>query len=442
MNDIADRKQISKELRQAHKYDKALELYRELWAETGDAYDGAGLLHCLRKQEMFEEATIFARELISKYPSMDWCRNEVIWTMISGKLTKYDETSTLGDVLQTAKEIMELRPEGVAAKMVVFKVLKTAKAANHWETVAEWVTFVDPNTLSTKAMTDRSGREGWSDQAVWYNYRIRCHIQFEEYNQAVQLVDDILEKFSRQRKFFLRLKAKAQHCLGQLEEAEEAYRQLCDTRLPDWWILNEYARVVRDKGDKGLALKILCQAANSHSKLDNMVTLFADLGRVCAENGKDEEARSHLLLCKHIRDRNGWSVPEDILHDINELNDRIPGGEPLTNLSEELSTCRDFWKSLSGPIQGRTKEATSRKVRRGLVGLVKLTHPDRPFCFIVTEDNESIFCSKSDLPMDTSDRDTVSFDAVPSFDKKKKKESWKAANISTSTGSQEIKIEI
>ena len=430
MNDMTERKQRAKQLRQSHQFDQALPIYRTLWAETDDAYDGAGLLHCLRKLGLFDEATSFARELIDTHPSVDWCRNEVIWTMISGTLSKYGETSNLNGLVETAKEIMDFKPQGVAAKMVVFKVLKAAKTANDWEKVNEWVTKIDPDTLSSKPMTDRSGRESWSDQAVWYNYRIKSLIKKEDFNEAILLVDSILEKFPKQSKFFLRLRALAQHSLGQLDEAEKAYRELCKTHRPDWWMLCEYARVIRDRGDDGHALELMCQAANSHSKLDNMVSLFADIGNLCAQIGRNEEARSHLLLCKYVRERNGWSVPQSVVQGIRDLNSRIPGEEPGTTIEEELSACRGFWRALLGPKYTPTgKSACRRSVRKGLIGQVKLGHPDRPFCFIVTNDDKSIYCFKSDLPSNTNDGDSVRFDAVPSFDKKKNRESWKAANI-------------
>jgi hypothetical protein len=45
------------------------------------------------------------------------------------------------------------------------------------------------------------------------------------------------------------------------------------------------------------------------------------------------------------------------------------------------------------------------------------------------KDEQSFFCYKSDLPPDITDGNEVTFDAIPSFDKKKNKESWKASNI-------------
>lgn len=69
------------------------------------------------------------------------------------------------------------------------------------------------------------------------------------------------------------------------------------------------------------------------------------------------------------------------------------------------------------------------KVKKRLVGKVSLGWSDRPFCFIIAKDEQSFFCYKSDLPPDIADGNEVTFDAIPSFDKKKNKESWKASDI-------------
>ena len=160
---LKEQKQEANELRKAGNFEEALILYRNLWKETGDKFDGTGLLHCLRKLELFDEAIILTDELIVKYPDFDWCRNEVIWTYIQGRLDKINEEESLERVVEIAKRIMSLNPTGLGAKLTVFKVLKSAKASNDWETVNEWVVQIDPNSLSTKPMTDSSGRKGWSD---------------------------------------------------------------------------------------------------------------------------------------------------------------------------------------------------------------------------------------------------------------------------------------
>lgn len=433
MTNIREQKDKANELRKAGRFEEGLPMYRNLWKETGDNFDGAGLLHCLRKLELFGEAISFAQELIVKHPKFDWCRNEVIWTLISGVLYKFEENEPLEKVVETAQKIMELNPRGLAAKMVVFKVLKSAKDYNDWETINEWVVKIDPNLLSTEPMTDSSGRKGWCDQSLWYNYRINGLVKQggkKEKEEAINIVDEILERFPKERKFFLRLKGLANQSLGNLTESEKIYGNLCSGYKTDWWMLLEYGRVVRDAGRKEDALKLMYQAANKHKRLEAMVSLFADIGMLCKSMAKNKEARAHFVLCRYVREENDWPVPEHVLNGISELNKIIGNNNEAKSLKEALSICRDYWKNFLGEKSvSISKEQDKRKIRKGLLGKVRLGKEDSNFCFIVTKDDESFFCLKNDLPPDIKDTDKVTFNAIPSFDKKKNKESWKASNI-------------
>ena len=430
MSDITEQKYEANQLRKNKKYKEALPLYRNLWEETEDKFNGTGFLQCLRKLKIFDQAIIFANELIVKYPDFEWCRYEVIWTYIQGILAKLGKEEPLRKIVEVANMIMRFNPKGLAAKLIVFKVLKSAKSSDNWGLINEWVIKLDPATLSDNPMKDISGREGWSDRALWYNYRIKGLIKQKNPKEAIKIIDEILDQFPKQRKFFLRLKALANFRLGDLSESEKIYHNLCNVHKPEWWILHEYAKVVRDIGRKEESLKLMYQAANSNSKLGPMVSLFQDIGNLCWEMRKNEEARAHLLLCKYIRNEKGWTVSEDIIKNIDNLNEAIGNNKEPSSLKAALNICRSEWVDFLGE-KGMQNKLTGkkRKIKRGLIGKVSSLRDDRPFCFIITEDGKSYFCSKSALPPNTENSNTITFDAVPSFDKKKSRESWKALNI-------------
>jgi hypothetical protein len=73
----------------------------------------------------------------------------------------------------------------------------------------------------------------------------------------------------------------------------------------------------------------------------------------------------------------------------------------------------------------------SREVKRMLKGTLKMGPPERSYCFLHSSGRDSYFCLKSDLPNGVTDGVTLKFDAMPSFDKKKNQESWKAINVCT-----------
>ena len=430
MTNLIEDQQKANELRKRGDFEEALSIYKDLWSKRGNQYDGAGLLHCLRKLELFDEAIVLADELIVKYPDFQWCQLEVIWTYINGMLNKLEDDAPLEIVVPIAQKIMALNPKDLAAKLTVFKVLKSAKKSVDWKTINEWVVKLNPQSLNTEPMTDRLGREGWSDRSLWYNYRIKGLVEKGEQNEAITLVDEISGLYPKQEKFFLRLKALAYYQLGNLLESENVYQNLCSSHNCDWWLFHEYAKVVRDLGKSEVALKLMYQAASRNSKLELMVSLFEDIGMLCKEMGKNEEARIHLILCNNVRHEQNWSINESALSNINELNGIIGNSDEPNSLKEALNICRSYWKILvddERTPKGRLKD--KRKIRKDILGKISFGRSDQPFCFITVEGEESIFCYKSDLPHDVGNGDEILFDAIPSFDKKKNKQSWKASNI-------------
>lgn len=84
-----------------------------------------------------------------------------------------------------------------------------------------------------------------------------------------------------------------------------------------------------------------------------------------------------------------------------------------------------------GQNDSREPALKSREVKKMLKDKLKMGPAERPYCFIFSDTRESYFCRKSDLPNGATDGATLQFDAMPSFDKKKNQESWKAVNVRT-----------
>ncbi len=424
MDDINSRKQKANELRKGKNFQSALPIYRELWKESGDKFDGAGLLSCLRSLELFDEAIPLADELASKFPDFNWCKLEVVWTYIQGRLEKLKEDARLDEVIREAERIMKFEPDGFARKKVVFRVLKVAKSAGKWDIASDWLSKLKPEELSKEPIKDDNGREGWCDQSLWHNYNFRCLLEKNRADQVVQTIDQIAEIFPKQKKFFLRYKALAFCKQGKLKDAEDIYRAL-SSRYPDWWILHEYAKVLRDSGDKPAALKLMCKAASANAgKLEIIVSLLEDIGALLKEAGQYEESQAHFLLSRYIRTSKNWTLKDSLSAVILELKKLIRKDEPAS-LRDALKICKDCWQKVGGVAEVKSQ---NRTIRPNLRGNLSLGPQERIFCFI-NIGNEAFFCSKSDLPKNIQDGVSLTFDALPSFDKKKNKEGWKATNI-------------
>jgi tetratricopeptide (TPR) repeat protein len=421
------------ELRKNGKLEEALALYQELVKDNTDSYSAAGLLHCLRKLGLFDEALSVCRSANQKHMLLDWYKKEVIWTLIQGKLRVMDDTSSVQDVVSVAKSILVLEPKDYGSRWrTVHPVLKKAGGNKKWDIVFEWSGKVIPDELSTEPMKDDRERDGWCERAVWYNYRIRSMIEVGDKEQATKLALEASNLFPRQAKFFKRLEALAQWRLGRLIEAELLYGKLTIGGRPDWWILREHGGVLKELGRSHDALMAMSKAALSNKKLEAMVSLFSDMGFLCRQTELKEDARNHLLLSKYIREKHGWPVSQAISVGIAELNQELPDHPSPEHFDYLLAECQRCWKRIVGAQHdSREPSLKNRGVKKAVKGRLKLGPQERPYCFLHSATRESYFCLKSDLPNGVTDGITLQFDALPSFDKKKNQQSWKAINIRT-----------
>lgn len=420
---ISERKELANSYRKNGSFDEAISLYESLWRETGDPLDGIGLLCCYRKSRLFDKAIPLAEELSKEHTDLTWAAREICWTLIQGKLQMFDESTPLEAVIETADTVLKYSPDYLAKKLAVFKVLKWAKKKDDWDTITSWVDRIEPDDLSIEPMHFDSGREGWSDKCLWYNYKINSLLKVEAFEEAREKALVAQEKCPKQRLFFVRLHAHAMKSLGDIEAAQSLYENLCNKKRPEWWLLHEYGNLLKEVGETEKALFVLCKAALSNKKLEMMVKLFSDLAQLFLKNGDPEKARAHYYLEKCVRDENRWPISTSLATSIDRLDSEMLGDSTALSKQEAFSICRTSWKVICG---NDASEIPSKK--KDLVG--QLTIPkNRRFRFVNTKDGLSAICFSEDMPGDVVNGDTVIFDAIPSFDKKKNRQSWKAVKI-------------
>lgn len=410
------------ELRKAGDIPAAKELYIELWQESQDKFTAAGLLHCYRKLEEFDNALALTDEIKTKYPNFNWVSIECIWTLIQGRLNKLEEDVDTFTVVSIAEQILILKPEFIALKAIVFKVIKTAKKNRDWEILLDWLHKIDPEQLQN----DSELKKDWSDKEIWYYYKVVGLTKMGSFSDAIDLIEKKSSLFPTKLKFFEREKAKAQIALENFSEGEKIYSQLVASQNADWWLLHEYAVIHLKNGRSDEAIKLFCKAALSSSPLPHKVTLLKNIGEFALTAGKLEEALAHFKLIEKIRLEQGWGVPNTLNSTIQDLSEQASMNFDELSISELLKKCKPYWNSYLDegdrlPEVGKTK---------GLKGKLKLGDQAKQFCFIETKEN-SYFCSKDDLPNGVKDGQLVQFDLKESFDKKKNKKSWKAIRVRT-----------
>ena len=359
-----DRKMKANELRKSGKFQEALVLYSELHQNTPDQFTGAGYLHCLRKLKRFDEAVPLADSLVGKYPGFDWVTTEIVWTYIEGQLFQIPDENSLSIAIRLANKILQQRPNQLASNAVQMKVCKIAKDEKNWNVLGEWVQKIDPQSLETKPKLLPDGREGWSQQALWYLYRITALVESGESNDAFPFLEFALTHFPKHRKLFFRLRAQANAKEGRKEEALADYKNLCEVRRPDWWILKEYAEVLSSLDRNDEALDIMYRATQDRQDPGMMVGLFESIGDLLYERGDKEQATLHYQLTKFIRVERGWKIPDNLNVKLTEIT--MAGIAVPQTFDETLRMCKRIWHSSEKPPETQVRQEHHRKELSGM----------------------------------------------------------------------------
>jgi tetratricopeptide (TPR) repeat protein len=419
MSENSVNKSKASELRKKGEIEEALPIYQELWKESGDKFDGAGLAYCLRKLKRFSEAIEVARSVYEKFPDFDWSKNEYIWGLIQGKLYKLEENASLKDYIEISNSILTLKPDEIALKVTIFKVLKPAKKEENWNVLLEWLAKISPESL----IDNENEESGWNNFEIWHYYKAIALINTNHESEAIETITTNMPKLGRQKKYFLRLKAKALINLNNFKEAEIVYNDLTKSNRADWWLIQEHGLVLNELGKKDESLKKLFQAAlTPPTKHEMKISLYQSIAEVLEKNGNDEGSFLHYLIVKKIREKNDWPINSNLADKISSQKNF----SPLLKLefNELIKQCQLIWNTGIGIVVSTQPIKT-----KGLNGKVVISNPTKHFCFINTRDGKSFFCFISDLPPGIVNGQIVIFDIISSFDKKKNEKSFKAINI-------------
>ncbi|MFD1446883.1 tetratricopeptide repeat protein [Oceanobacillus profundus] len=421
-NSLQTKKNQANLLRKSGSIEEALLIYQELWkSDSRDKFDTAGYLHCLRKLKKYEEALVVANKYVDKYLDFSWFRNEVIWTYI-GVLRSKDTNASISSLLPLANKITSLNPDDMQKNTTVLFVLKKAKQFKKWDVVTLWVDKINPISLEKVPLKLQKGKTDWSNHLIWHHYKVKCLIHQKKYQKALDLIWNIKNDISRVKKYFDVLEAQAYYELGKKEKSIEVISSTYNRGKVDWWIVRKHGIFLRGIGQNEQALEKMYEAAALSYKLEGIVTLILEIGLLCKELERYEESYYHLMLYRLIREKNNWEVKDEI----NRMLEFLSSASELDNslsFKEVLSRCQNYWNAIS-----ETPNSNYKSKRTGLTGNLIKVKEDKPYCFIKSN-SESFFCYKSDIACKAEYGLKVSFDVIPSFDKKKKKDSWKAINI-------------
>jgi len=422
--------QKAEQLRKDGNYTEAKPIFKELWEEKKNPTNAAQYLHCIRKLKEKKEAVQFADELKKMNLKNSWVNIEILWTLLLFDLKTKQNFYEARDLAKYLEELLLLNPNKIGNDILIGAMVKIACDNDKWEDALFWLGKVSEDRINDEQVT----KTEWTNKSLWFFRKTKCLIKLGRCEEGLAMFDEY-DSTSLPwgiKKLFLRYKAKALADSGDVDQALALYENLTKGK-GDWFVRYEKGKLLLTLDKKEEALLEFYTAASSFRQLDKLVTLFDNIGDLCLKLKKVDVALAHFILEKLVREENGWKIDQNLSSFIASLLPSVPQYKQLTSVKDALSICREFWKEAG--VQAfdnkpkQSKRVETRKKRNGLFGSITGLNPEKSFCFILTDNDETIFCLKSDIKDTVSNYDEVTFDAITSFDRSKNKESWKAVNV-------------
>jgi len=430
---ISGEEQRAEQMRKAEDYSRAKPIFKNLWEGKKNPRNAAQFLNCLRKLGEKKEAVDFAYELKELNLNNDWVNMEIFWTLLLFDLKTKTDFIQAENLAKCLEELLIKVPKISGNVFLANSMVKILLDNKKWEKAIYWLNKIDIDEIKE----EKQYNSEWTNKSNWYYRKAKCLFELGRIEECSTMLEEF-EFYSLPwsvKKNFTMLKAKVLVESRHFKQALDIYKELTERRA-DSWIYHEKGKLLVLLDEKEKALLEFYTAANSSRRLNMLVTIFNDIGALCLDLHKEEEALVHFILEKLVREEKGWQIKESLNTHIDSLLPNFPQHNELSSVKEVLKICRNIWEDAGIHIfdQKRKQDKSKfRKKRAGLIGTITGLNLDKPYCFIKTNKNESIYCLKSDIKDSISNYDEVTFDAIPSFDKSKNKESWKAVNVKKTT---------
>jgi cold shock CspA family protein/tetratricopeptide (TPR) repeat protein len=416
-----DISQQAKQLYEEKDYAGAGALYHQLWDQRGDAYSGSRYAHCLRKAGHPEAALKVARQVAQVHPDDVYVHREIVWALYDAEFKPARERDDLGAMVQAGQQILELTDEKLPTRLVTFPVISLAKDKSRWRLVSEWCDQLNSDQLSTEPR-EIGGRRVISEREQWYFAKVKSLMKLERWSEARELGLEAKQAFPRKRDF-ARWAALALAGEGDVTEAIAELEALAEYGRPEWYLWHNLSELEFQAGRVEDAFRTACRAALARGEDKAKVGLYAFVGQVALELKLFEVAAQHVALTRLVRDREGWSIPSDLVQleaDIQSSSE--DAGQAIPDTSEDISAlktaCRKIWEEIVPPDlrpQPRQKRR-KRPSRPGVdadqtfqTGRIKTYLDDRGFGFITPDvgGDDIFFHISNTVEMEQPEQDMV-----------------------------------
>jgi tetratricopeptide (TPR) repeat protein len=333
MTPFQEIKEKANNLRKAKDYENALPLYKDLWDNYKDdcgKWEGWGYAQCLNKLKNFDDSMNICRKTYKIDQTFNLNNNLYAWNIYHTEIAK-NQVQNESVFFKAAKGIILLSEEDEYSPYVItiFKVIDYLNEQNrvNYNEVITWIEYLKPELLDETPFSfqDKDGktREIASKKEQYYSNRSKAFFELGQFENCIIICEEALNtltKFHYSNDIWFKRSIALSN--AQLGSNDLAITQLVEIlkQKNEWFIQKEIAEIYLKNNKLKDAEKYAIDAALNYGDNDKKMNLYLLLNDILQRQGKNNEARNHILFIAKIRIDKKWKIDTDLKQKIDFYN--------------------------------------------------------------------------------------------------------------------------
>jgi len=409
-----------KEMRRNKEFDKIIGIYNsEMNVESADKWDTWNFIYALKVSEKNFEAEEISLKLFELHPEFEYNKNILSWILFENHVKKFKNSDkALEATVFILKNITQCKESSYTN--AVWEMTEHFKINKNFDKAVEWLKKIDVELLSSDSRkyyveSDEKVYYYYSEKEHWYSTMSKLLFDLENYEECIAICSESLKNISEfHHDNDIWINFRLLYSKAFLYEDAELIKELEDlSERKNHFIL--YFYIFRLKSKLGLTADAIdsgCKACLSISPDKMKIKVYYELGIFLYDHLDKNIGSKHILLCKLIREKEGWIVPSNYSVYTEDLTTK--------NYKELKTELIEFWNI---------------RLKRELnffEGEIVKIFVDKGFGFIKCEEGNVYFSTKqftSGASNKLQQGSKIRFNIVDAYDKKKKQNSVRAINI-------------
>jgi hypothetical protein len=300
-----------------------------------------------QKKEFSKTLLCFNENKNDFHPNQISANKYLVYEMISAMIESNNYDSIF---IFIAQYDVKLDPKNFSYLLKKFK----DKPSVNWNVVNQFCDLVEVDLLDTTCKTIEIMRRGQpksmelaSDKENWFAFKTKGLFEIKQFDDCFALSKIALETFDKfhysNEIWFARRIALSKIHLGKTDEALSELLLILKKKK-EWFIESEVATIYKDKLEYDKALEYAIAGLNNFGDIEYKVGLIQLSGELLLHKKENNLAFKHFSLSKLLRLKMEWNIPNSLLDQLAQFEEKEIKINELDSLKSELSI---YWKSIS-----------------------------------------------------------------------------------------------